>query len=132
MTVKKIGRAGTIDAEPILRLLAEMRERLPAHPARRRQFEEVRTRSGNGMRVETEEDFEWAAVIGTIESLGDDIESVVAEKRAAQLETALRVYYATEEASHDPANAHLIDHVKRMRAAYERDYGRPIPPKGEK
>jgi hypothetical protein len=114
--------------ERTLRLLAEMRALLPDHVAPPRQPEEVRTRAADGMRAETEEDFECAAVADGIESLADEVSSVVAQKQAALMETLLRVYYATEEASHDPANAHLIEHVERMRAAYERAYGRPIPP----
>jgi hypothetical protein len=44
----------------------------------------------------------------------------------------LEIFYAAEEASQDPANAHLIEQVEEMRAAYEREYGRPIPPKEKK
>jgi len=40
-------------------------------------------------------------------------------------------YYAAEEASRDPKNAHLIPYVTKMREAYQRDFGRPIPPNGE-
>lgn len=44
---------------------------------------------------------------------------------------ALEIYYAAEELARDPEHAELIPHVARMREAYERDYGVPIPPKGE-
>ena len=67
-----------------------------------------------------------------LESLADDISAVVARKRAEAVEMALRVYYAAEELSHDPEHVHLIEHVEKMRAAYEREFGRAIPAKGEK
>lgn len=119
-----------LDAERILGMLADMRKKLPLPDEGPRQSEEARTRSTDGMQVETEEDFEWAAVQDGVESLLRDVSLVVAQKKAAALETVLQIYYAMEEASHDPANAHLIEHVEQLRAAYERDFGRPIPPKG--
>lgn len=121
--------AQKLDAERILAMLAEMRKKLPLLDEGQRQPEDARTRSTDGMSVETEEDFEWAAVQDGVESLLRDISLVAAQKRADMVETILRVYYAMEEASHDPANAHLIKEVEELRAAYERDFGRPIPPK---
>jgi hypothetical protein len=117
------------DAEAVLRLIAEMRGLLPDDVGSPRQSEDARTRSTDGMPVETEEDFEWAAVIDGMSSLFSDLENFVEQKRAAQMDTLLRIYHAVEEASRDPANAHLIEDVERMRAAYEEGYGRPIPPK---
>ena len=48
---------------------------------------------------------------------------------ARVLETWLRIYYAAEDLSRDPANAHLLAHVEDMRREYERVFGEPIPPK---
>jgi hypothetical protein len=39
----------------------------------------------------------------------------------------MEVYYSAEELARDPANAHIIPHVEAMRAAYEKDFGHPIP-----
>ena len=53
------------------------------------------------------------------------------EAEARVLSQALAVYYAAEELARDPAHADLIPQVEAMRTAYERDYGRPIPARGE-
>lgn len=124
--------AQKLDAERILAMLADMRKKLPLLDEGPRQSEDARTRPTNGMPLETEEDFEWAAVHDGVESLARDVSIVAAQKRAAAVEMALQVYYAMEEAARDPANAHLLEEVEKMQAAYERDFGRPIPPKGEK
>jgi len=124
--------AQKLDAERILAMLADMRKKLPLLDDSPRQPEDARTRSTDGTSVETEEDFEWAAVQDGVESLLRDVSVVAAQKKAAVVETVLQIYYAMEEASRDPANAHLIEHVEEMRAAYERAYGEPIPPKGTK
>lgn len=121
--------ARKLDAERILGMLAEMRKKLPLLDEGPRPPEDARTRLSASMPAETEEDFEWAAVMDGVESLLRDISAVTAQKRAEALENALRLYYAMEEASRDPANAHLIEEVEKMRAAYERDFGRPIPVK---
>ena len=122
-----------LDAELILGQLAAIRKKIPfLDQGAPRQSEDVRTRSTDDMPLETEEDFEWAAVLDGVESLANDLTAAIAQKRAALVETVLEIYYAAEEASRDPENAHLIEHVEQMRAAYERDYGRPIPPKGKK
>ena len=121
-----------LDAERILAMLADMRKKLPLVDEAPRESEDARTRFTADIPAETEEDFEWAAVMDAIESLLRDVSAVTAQKRAEALALALRGYYALEEASRDPANAHLIEEVEKLRAAYERDFGRPIPKKGEK
>ena len=130
MSVKK---AMKLDAEQMLGVLADMRRKIPFlnEGAPRRAAEDGRTRF-DGMPLETAEDFEWAAVVEGIESLADDLSATIERKRAEAMAMAMRIYYAAEEASHDPANAHLIELVEKMRAAYEKHYGRPIPPKGKK
>ena len=110
-----------LDAERILGMLADMRKKLPLLDEGPRQSEDARTRLTASIPVETEEDFEWAAVKDGVEALLRDVSLVAAQKRAEVLEMALRAYYAMEEASRDPANAHLIEEVKQLRAAYERD-----------
>jgi hypothetical protein len=123
-----------LDANLILGQLAAIRKRIPylEEGAPPRPAEDVRTRSTDGLPLQTAEDFEWAAVIDGFESLADDISAIAAQKRAEVLEKALRIYYATEELSRDPEHADLMGQVEKMRAAYERDFGKPIPPKGEK
>jgi hypothetical protein len=122
-----------LDAELILRELTAIRRKIPfLDEGTPRQSEDARTPSFDDMPLETEEDFEWAAVLDGIESFASDLTAAMDRKRAELIETGLRVYYAAEEASRDPANAHLIEQVEEMRAAFERDYGRPIPPKGKK
>ena len=62
----------------------------------------------------------------------NDISAAIDRKKAEAVERALDIYYDLEEASRDPENAHLIGQVEEMRAAFERDCGRPIPPKGKR
>jgi hypothetical protein len=119
------------DAEAVLQAVAEMRESLPEIPGGRRSNN---THDGHslfpdGEPAETEEDFEWAAVIDALESLTEDIYAVAEHKEAKLIESLLEVYYAAEEAAHDPANAELLPHLQKMRDAYERDFGEPIPPR---
>ena len=122
-----------LPAELILGVLTTMRKQIPfLNQAPPRPSEDSRTRAIDGLPLETVEDFEWAAVIDGIESLANDLAAVVAQKQAAVLEEALRVYYITEELARDPEHADLIELVEKMRAAYERDFGKPIPAKGEK
>jgi hypothetical protein len=78
--------SGKLNAKEILRVFAEIRKRLPEHVESPRPSEEVRTQSTGMLQVETEEDFEWAAVIDGMESLVRDIESVVEQKKADFLE----------------------------------------------
>jgi len=122
-----------LDAEPILEILAQMRKSLPPFDRTApRPSEDHRTRAADGVEVETEEDLEWAAVTDGIQSLLEDVQTMVAQKRARLHEDVMKIYYAMEEAVRDPENAHLIPHLEQMREAYQRDYGTPIPPKGER
>jgi hypothetical protein len=128
---KETKAAKKLDANLILGQLAAIRKKIPYldEGVPPRQAEDIRTRATDGLPLQTAEDFEWAAVIDGFESLANDVSAVVARKRAEAMEMALRVYYAAEELSRDPEHAHLIEHVEKMRAAYEREFGRPIPPK---
>ena len=122
-----------VDAELILGQLTSIRRRIPfLDQGTPRRSEDARTPSFDDMPLETEEDFEWAAIIDGIESLASDLRAAMDRNRTELMERGLEIYYAVEEASHDPANAHLIELVVEMRAAFERDYGRPIPAKGRK
>lgn len=113
------------DAEPILRKLAEMRKSIPHLddvPSRRPSTE-------GRVDAMTAEEFEYTAVADALESLAADVQSAVDRAYASATEKALEVYYTAEALSHDPAHADLIPHVEAMRRAYEKSYGKPIPPK---
>ena len=121
MTTKKL------DAALILRRLAEMRKSIPF-------LDETPPRPANEGRVEarTAEEFEALAVADALESLSSELSAAIARKQAEALEKAMEVYYMAEELSRDPEHAELIPHVQKMREAYERDFGRPIPPRAPK
>jgi hypothetical protein len=129
MSVKKM------DAAALLRQLAELRERLPKAEGPRRVGPQpgsstTRTklpRSGDSMA-----DFEAQAVIDALESMAEDVRAIVDEKRARLLAMALDVYYTAEELIRDPEHANLIPTVEAMRAAYMKDFGKPIPPRKPK
>jgi hypothetical protein len=118
MTNKKL------DAAAALRRLAEIRKGMPF-------LENTPRRGGEGRLTgcRTAEDFEAEALVEGLQNLVDDLSAAIQKKEDEALETALRVYYTAEELARDPANAHIVPHVERMRAAYERSYGRPIPRK---
>ena len=114
-----------LDAAHVLRVLTHIRKSVPVIDRDTpRPLEDGRMAPVTGMPMRTAEDFEWAAVLQGIGSLLAEASAVARQKRARVDETALQVYYATEELSHDPQHAHLIPHVERIREAYERDYGR--------
>ena len=113
------------DAAPILQQLAEIRKGLP----HRASIPSRPASDGRALDVRTEEDFEYAALVEGLESLAADVSATVEHARAAATAKALEIYYAAEELSRDPEHADLIPLVEKMRAAYESDYGKPIPPK---
>jgi hypothetical protein len=120
-----------LDAAPILQKLAEMRKSIPIldqTPSTPRGTD-GRLTLPDGSLPRTEEEFEWAALADGLESLANDLNAAIERKHAEIMETALRVYYTAEELSRDPAHADLIPHVERMREAYEKEHGKPIPPK---
>ena len=119
-----------LDAEAVLKKLAEMRKSVPY-------LDQLPPRSGGAegrmvfddLAPRTEEEFEYAAIAAGLESLAADVSASIEYARAQATEKALQVYYAAEELARDPAHAELIPHVEKMREAYERSYGKPIPPK---
>ena len=116
-----------MNAEDILARLAKIREGMPV-PSRPRP---PKAETTSRIDARTVEDFEAAAVVEALESMADDLHAVIEEKRERALETALDIYYAAVELARDPAHADLAEQVAKMEAAYERDYGRPIPTKEE-
>ncbi|HYR28311.1 MAG TPA: hypothetical protein VEU30_07570 [Thermoanaerobaculia bacterium] len=126
MTTRKL------NAEPILRKLAAMRRSIPfLGEAPPRIAIDGRMTALDEFPLETAEDFEYAAVAEGLQSLADDVSALVAQQRARLEEQALEIYDAAEELARDPEHADLIPHVERMRAAYENDRGRPIPPRNK-
>jgi hypothetical protein len=117
-----------LDAESILRQLAEIRRAIPrVAPAPPQPATDGRARDVDGMSSWSEEDFDYAAVADGLSSLAGELSAAIDHAAAAATEKALEIYYAAEELARDPAHAELIPHVERMRAAYERDFGRPVP-----
>jgi hypothetical protein len=112
----------TIKAEAILETLAKLRESIPYELRWQPPQRET-------MPIDSIEDFELATVAASIEQLAAELRDALDREHERVLANALRVYYAAEELARDPANAHLIPHVEAMRQAFERDYGKPIPPR---
>lgn len=113
-----------LDAARILGQLAEIRRSIPFLDEK-----PVRPSFDGRLQACTAEEFEYLAVEEGLESLASELSSAIERKHAEAVEMALQVYYTAEELSRDPAHADLIPHVQRMREAYERDFGRPIPPR---
>jgi hypothetical protein len=117
------------DATEILAKLAEIRKSIPglgALPPRPRPADEGRARAFDAT------DFEYTAVADALDSLASDLHAVSERAMAEATEKALQVYYVAEELARDPEHADLIPHVEAMRRAYEKDFGKPIPPKPKK
>ena len=117
-----------MDTEGILRKLAEMRKSIPYIESTRPKSD-GRTPAIEGFEPRTEEEFEYAAIAEALDSLATDLSAAIERKRAEATEKALEIYYAAEELARDPAHAELIPHVEEMRRAYQKQYGKPIPPK---
>jgi hypothetical protein len=117
-----------LDAQAVLRKLAEMREAMPkpTKPSTKPRKSEVSSRAAG---VNSLEDFDQLAIIDALESMASELEQAIDEKREHAIQSALEVYYNAEELAKDPAHAELIPHVENMRKAYEKDFGRPIPPR---
>jgi len=114
------------DVEAMLRRLAAMRNAIPG-------IDEVAAKRGRGdgraSFADNVEDFDTFTLIEALETFAEDVSAYAGRKREKALETALNIYYTLEELARDPANADLIPQLETMRRAYERDYGRPIPPR---
>lgn len=123
MTKTKTKTKGRLNAQAILAQLAEIRKVIPHADVPRRDDE------GTTAGARTEEDFEYLAVMEGLRSLSEDLGVELDRRSAALLEQSLEIYYTAEELARDPAHADLIPHVEAMRAAYERDFGIPIPPR---
>jgi len=116
-----------IDAEAILRTLADVRRSIPYELKPLPQ--EGTAAPIAALDADTMTDFELETVAEGLERLTAELSGALERAHAKALAEALRVYYAAEELARDPANAHLIPHVDAMRRAYEHDYGVPIPAK---
>lgn len=117
-----------LDAEAILRELAAIRKAIPRLPPPTPRPESDRRM----VDAHSIEDFEYAAVADGLSSLADDLSAAIDEARKSATAKALEIYYTAEELARDPQHADLIPHVERMRAAYESEHGRPIPPREKK
>jgi hypothetical protein len=117
-----------LDAQAVLRKLAEMREAMPkpTKPSKTPRKSEATSRAAG---VNSLEDFDQLAIIDALESMATELDEAIQEKREHAIQSALEVYYNAEELAKDPAHAELIPHVENMRKAYEKDFGRPIPPR---
>lgn len=120
-----------LDAESILRQLAAIRKAIPHLPpdVPGPASDGRAPDSSQGLQSWTEEDFEYAAVVDGLSSLADDLSAAIEHARNVATAKALEIYYAAEERARDPRHANLIPHLERMRAAYESEHGRPIPPR---
>jgi hypothetical protein len=129
------------DVEAALRILAEAdqmidgalteEERQAVASLRRKVEPNAEEIYAAGEDAQAVEDFDLLVTADALESLAAKVRAVVEYKEAKLYQDALAIYYATEELSKDPANEHLREQVERMRAAHERQYGKPIPPKKE-
>jgi hypothetical protein len=125
-------KGGRIDAEAILRKLAQIRKAIPLidHDAPlARSNESATVLVSHGMDADAVDEFDYAVVAEGFESLANELTAAIDAKQAAALAQSLEVYYTAEELSRDPQHANLIPHVQAMREAYERNYGRAIPPR---
>ena len=117
-----------LNAEELLAKLAAIRAQIPhldaPRPAREERPERMLPSGAEDM-----VDFEMESVAEALESMADELHGAIDAAQAKALSQALDVYYTAEELAKDPAHADLIPHLEAMRAAYEHDFGKPIPPR---
>jgi len=111
-----------MDTEAILALMARLREAMPGERT------PLPPPPDDAHPLDVDE-FEAQTVIHALQSVSDELEAMVDAAERKLTADALEVYYAAEELARDPAHANLIPVVETMRAAYESDHGRPIPPR---
>ena len=117
-----------LDAAEILRKLSALREMMPRPEGKYTPTTKTTLLpTGDAMA-----DFEDQAVVDALGSMADELHAAIEEKREKLFRDSMEIYYTAEELARDPAHAHLIPHVEAMRAAYEKDFGRPIPPRDTK
>jgi hypothetical protein len=117
-----------LDAAEVLRKLSALREMMPRPEGKFTPTTEVTlSPSGDAMA-----DFEEQAVVDALGSMADELHAAIEEKREKLFRDSMEIYYTAEELARDPAHAHVIPHVEAMRAAYEKDFGHPIPPRNGK
>lgn len=80
-------------------------------------------------REQAESDFAALAVAEALMALAAKIRAVLARREEELYQKCLTAYYVAEDLARDPQHANLIPHVEALRAAHERDYGFPIPPR---
>ena len=117
-----------LNAEEILAALTAIRANIPyLKPAPTPDLpSDTGAVAGGG---EALQDFELESLAIAAQSMAEELRTAIDEAKAKVLAQALDVYYTAEELARDPAHADLIPHVEAMRAAFERDFGRPIPPR---
>jgi hypothetical protein len=120
-----------LNAEEMLAKLAAIRAQIP-HLDTPRPVREKRPERMSPSGAEDMADFETESVAEALESMADELHAAIEAAQAKAMAQALDVYYAAEELARDPAHADLIPHVEAMRAAYEHDFGKPIPPREKK
>lgn len=125
---REVARSGgkPLNVEAMLGRLAAMRNAIPG-------IDEVAAKRGSGdgraSFADTVEDFDTFTLIEALETFAEEVSAYAGRKRQELHERVLQIYYAAEELARDPAHADLIPQLETMRRAYERDYGRPIPPR---
>lgn len=76
------------------------------------------------------EDFAFESALETVELLAEQAHAVVERKMEQAYRTALRIYYAMEDAlANDPENREMLAHMENMQRAHQSQYGTPIPPR---
>jgi len=124
-----------IDAEAILRTLAEVRKAIPkvegapAPPPVKRTDE--RAFISGALDANSLREFDYQAVTEGLESVTAELSAAIDAAQQKLLDQALDVYYAAVELAGDPTHPELIPQVEAMRRAYQQSYGRPIPSREE-
>jgi hypothetical protein len=140
---RKIERNEDPTAEELLAVIAETRKLIP--PEFRRVMGKTREAQTPLVATATTidaatpldaattlDEFEIATVRETLASVIDELKLLVQAEQQQLLEDALDAYYGIEEASaRDPKNAQLLATLEKLRKAYEKSYGSPVPTKEE-
>jgi len=120
------------ETEDVLRALTNVRNAIPERLKDGRRHEPGDERPSQLLLADDDldvvlEEFDEKVVLDSLEQVTAEVSSAVNVAEGRLLAHALKIYYAAEELSRDPAHSHLIPIVEGLRRTFEEEYGYPIP-----
>ena len=129
----------TEDAEAVIEVVTKISAAFEAtmteeERAKRRRREHDDTSSALVYSVEQRDDafdeFATLTAMDALETMADEIHTVIEGRMQKLYGDCLAIYYALEDLSaKDPDNESYLEHMREMETAHLSQYGRPVPPR---